>query len=415
MRIVINDFAGHPFQFQLSRELARRGHSVMHTYLADLSGPKGHNSKEAAKPEGVELIIEPVSVGANSSKYSYSARLRVHHRYVQALRERIGRFVPDVVISGNMPTDAQYRLNNYCKQRQVRFVHWMQDFYSLALETLMRRRFGVIGKIGALPFHILERQIFKRSDTVVYISEDFARLAASAGYVPRKSVVIENWASLEDLPVAEKDNHWSREYGLNDKFVFLYSGTMGLKHNPRTISDLARRFKDRPEVRVVVISEGIGRDFLQKCKCDYSLDNLLLLGFQPYSILPQVLASADVLLASVEPDSSVFSVPSKVLTYLCAGRPVLVSVPEDNLAARIVSRAGAGHVCNPLNPSEFLERAEAIWGDRASRQQMGLAARKYAEFTFDITKIGGLFESAIQDSSVNRLPLVAPATMRASQ
>jgi len=30
MRIGIHDFSGHPFQVQLSRELASRGHEVVH-------------------------------------------------------------------------------------------------------------------------------------------------------------------------------------------------------------------------------------------------------------------------------------------------------------------------------------------------------------------------------------------------
>jgi hypothetical protein len=54
-------------------------------------------------------------------------------------------------------------------------VHWVQDFYALALETLLRRKWGVIGKAAATPFHFLERRIFKTCDAVVYISDDFSR------------------------------------------------------------------------------------------------------------------------------------------------------------------------------------------------------------------------------------------------
>ena len=41
MRILINDHAGHPFQVQLSRKLAERGHKVLHTYCASVQQPRG--------------------------------------------------------------------------------------------------------------------------------------------------------------------------------------------------------------------------------------------------------------------------------------------------------------------------------------------------------------------------------------
>jgi len=412
MKILVHDFAGHPFQFQLSRELARRGHDVMHAYFADLPGPKGKLCLEA--DEAKRLFIEPLKIGKKFKHYSYFERLRVHHQYVAILKRRVREFQPDVVISGNTPTDVQYRLSAECMRRNIRFVHWIQDFYALALETLLTRKIGLLGKAGATPFHLLERHIFKTCDAAVYISDDFPHYAATAGYVPKKSVVIENWASLEDLPERQKDNAWSRAHSLHDKFVFLYSGTMGLKHNPHTLAELARKFSGTPDVRIVLVSEGIGREFLEDCKRREGLDNLILLDFQAYADLPAVLGTADVLLASVEPDSSVFCVPSKILSYLCAGRPILMSVPEHNLASRVIERAEAGYVCNPRNLLEFLGRAESIWANRDLAARMGMKARRYAEVNFNIDRIGDLFEEVLRASELDALPMANPITMRAS-
>ncbi|HEY3935865.1 MAG TPA: glycosyltransferase family 4 protein [Bryobacteraceae bacterium] len=413
MKILVNDFAGHPFQFQLSRELVRRGHKVMHTYFADLSGPKGQLCPVGC--EAVRLSVEPLRVGKNFNRYSYLERLKAHRQYVGLLKTKVSQFQPDVVISGNMPTDAQHSLNAECIRRNIRFVHWVQDFYALALETLLCRKLGVLGKAAAAPFHFLERRIFKTCDAVVYISDDFSECAASMNYSSKKAVVIENWASLEDLPERGKNNPWSRAHSLHDKFVFLYSGTMGLKHSPQTLAALARRFRSRPDVRIVLVSEGIGREFLAACKRREALDNLILLDFQPYVQLPEVLASADVLLANVEPESSVFCVPSKILSYLCAGRPILMSVPTQNLAARVIEQAHAGYVSDPNKPFEFLNRAESIWADRALCARMGICARQYAESTFDIGRIGDLFENVLRGGKADALPLGDPVTLRVPQ
>src|SRR5262245_65296140 len=41
LRILVHDFAGHPFQIDLSRALARRGHIVQHVYCGSYTSGKG--------------------------------------------------------------------------------------------------------------------------------------------------------------------------------------------------------------------------------------------------------------------------------------------------------------------------------------------------------------------------------------
>jgi len=412
MKIFVHDFAGHPFQIQLSNELARRGHSVVHAYFADIPGPKGKFSGTGELPN---LRVEPIHVKRPFAAYSYFQRMITHREYAGILTAKIREFEPDVVLSGNTPTDAQYLLNRECKRRNIRFIHWMQDFYALALEALLTRKLGSGGgKLCALPFHLLERKIFKSSDAVVYISDDFAAYAAKQNYSPNRSVVIENWASLNDLPVRPKNNRWARENELHDKFVFLYSGTMGLKHNPHTLLQLSRRFQSCEDVRIVLVSEGIGRDILEEAKKKERLDNLVLLDFQPYGLLPDVLASADVLLASVEPDAGSFCVPSKILSYMCSERPILMSVSPQNLAARIVARSDAGFVTAPGDDEGFMNKALELYENPRRWRELARNARRYAESTFDIDQIGSIFEAVLRGEGEEMTAVSAPVPMRTS-
>ncbi|HKD95954.1 MAG TPA: glycosyltransferase, partial [Gaiellaceae bacterium] len=176
------------------------------------------------------------------------------------------------------------------------------------------------------------------------------------------------------------------------RFVFLYSGTLGFKHDPSLLLELARWAAGHDSV-VVVVSEGPGSDWLAREGADEP--GLLLLPYQPYERLPEVLASADVLLALLEPDAGSFSVPSKVLTYLCAARPLLVSVSGDNLAARVVVRSGGGLVVPPKDPEALLAAAAALHADASRRAELGRSARAYAERTFDLERIADRFEQVL--------------------
>ena len=111
--------------------------------------------------------------------------------------------------------------------------------------------------------------------------------------------------------------------------------------------------------------------------------------------MSQVLASGDILVVVLKPEAGVFSVPSKVLSYLAAGRPILAAIPADNLAARVIERADAGRLVPPRDPGRLVEAASAFLADAAARVRSGENARAYARDTFDIDRIADRFESVL--------------------
>ena len=131
-----------------------------------------------------------------------------------------------------------------------------------------------------------------------------------------------------------------------------------------------------------MVSEGKGRDWLEDWQREQRADNLVLLDFQPYEDLPDVMATADVLVAILEPDASRFSVPSKVLTYLCASRAVVGVLPEQNSVAEILLSQGAGLVVDPTRRQDVGAVVARLLDDGAARLAMGTAGRRYAERVF---------------------------------
>jgi len=261
------------------------------------------------------------------------------------------------------------------------------------MQRILAGRVPLVGGVAGRAFIRLERRMLRGSAAVVTISADFVPTLARWGVPSERVHVIENWAPLDELPDRPRDNTWAHEHGLVGRQVLLYSGTLGLKHNPDLLLQLARRLSGREEVRVVVISEGLGADWLRERAG--GLHNLVQLPFQPYERLPDVLASGDVLLVILEPDAGIYSVPSKVLSYYCARRALLAAIPGENLAARLLRASGGGVVVEPADAEGFAAAAAQLLDDGGRRAEMGTRARAYAEQTFDIRLIGDRFESVL--------------------
>jgi glycosyltransferase involved in cell wall biosynthesis len=398
-RIAVCDYAGHPFQVQLSRELAFRGHEVLHLHAAGYVTGKG--AVAAAEGDPPTFAVEAVGEGKPFDKYSKLKRPVDEWSYGRQLASRVLAFGPDVVFSANTPLLAQEVVQWACVRRHIPFVFWQQDIVSIAMKRAAEKEIPVVGGALGKAFMRLERRLLHRSDAIVCIAEDFRPTLAAWGIPADKVHVIENWAPLDEIPVGPRENEWTRVQGLGGKRILLYAGTLGLKHNPDLLLRLAVRFRDEPDVRVVVISEGLGADWLADRVARDEVSNLTLLPFQPYDVLPFVLASADVLVTILEPDAGRYSVPSKVLTYHCAARALLAAIPRMNLAARIIEREESGLVVDPMDADAFVEAGATLLADEGLRARMARSARRYAEEAFDIATIGSTFEAIVNRAIVS--------------
>lgn len=382
VRVVVHDFSGHPFQAQLARQLAREGHDVTHTYCSSFQTPKGAVGEDTSSGR-----YRSVGIALSKPFDKYSARRRALQEieYAWRLTRHVARVRPEVVLTANSPLLSAWLFQIAMVLRRTPMVFWQQDVYSVAMQQHIASKGRGLGRIAGRGFVAIEKWLLRSSRRVVVISDDFLTTLRDWGIDPAKVTVIPNWAPLEEVPVRPRPNAWSERAGIGDTdTVFLYAGTLGLKHRPSVLLAVAEAFADRADVRVIVASEGFGATWLEENDEKGALE---IIPFQPYADLPDMLGSADVVIVLLEPDAGTYSVPSKVLTYHCAGRPILGAMPQDNLATRIIESNGSGIVVTSGEEHDFVARALELAASPAEREEMGRAARAYAERTFDIDDI----------------------------
>lgn len=394
MRIIIHDYAGHPFQVQLSRELATRGHNVLHLYCGSTLTPRGDLNPH--ERDSSTFAIREISLGQVIPKTRFVRRFQLEVQYARLLVADIQSFKPDVILSANTPSIAQLKLAKWCCRSGARLVSWIQDIYGLAAYRLLGRKLPGVGHLVGQYFISLDKAAARRSDAIVVITDDFRDVLTKWGVEASRIHVIHNWAPLADLPQRPRDNAWSCRQSLGEGVSFIYSGTLAMKHNPALLLELAKMLDADSSGELLVVSEGTGVEWLAEQADRAQLKSLRRLAFQPFETLPDVLGSADVLVAILEAEAGVYSVPSKVLSYLCAGRPVLLAVPKENLAAKIVVKSGAGLVVEPTDLLGFCAAAKQMVQSPQLRHQFGQAARHYAESHFDIRRIGDQFEAILR-------------------
>jgi glycosyltransferase involved in cell wall biosynthesis len=382
MRLLVSDYSGHPFQVQLSRHLAAKGHDVTHVYFSEFQTPRGDLEERADDPTLFRL--RPVSIGRPFAKTRFLKR-RMQELQVGAEIAKVIKDVnPEVVLSANAPLDTQRRILRATKTQGARFFFWLQDIYSVAITSVLEQKFGPLGRFVGHRYRSLEVAMMNRSDGIIAVSADFLGFLREHR-VCTPATVIENWAPFDRL--SERARNPSP--GERKPFRFVYSGTLGYKHDPELLLLLA----ERTGAEVHIHTEGPTAEFLRNEATRRGLsDTVRVSGWVPFDELALVLDRADVLVAMIGTEAGTYSVPSKVFSYLCTGKPLLLSVPAENLAARVVARENAGLVAAPERRDEFLANALRLQANPDLRASLGRNGLAYAERAFDIDRIAERFK-----------------------
>ena len=378
--MLLYDHGGHHFTCELARDLQAEGTPMVYAFTDGVTAPHGRVQTSDA------LRVEALGKGRPFERYALAKRVVAEVRLgIEAAnvtrRARVGH-----VITCNMPVIMVAILATWSKLTRRRFTVWFQDSQAGIAAKL------VSSWVGLRLISWVEGWGLRRADRVIAISEAMVREAKRMGVRRDRIALLPNWAPISQIPVMDKANEWSVREGLDQKFVFLYSGTLGLKHSPERLVELARWIKQEGHDAVVlVVSEG---PYAEQIEAEAQRDGLPLTRrpYQPAEVLPQVLATADVCVVLLDADGGEFSVPSKVWSYMCAGRAILASVPLENQAANEIKLANAGvSVASTAESRTFLRACEHLLGSREHRCRYGANGRAFAEEHFQTASVVQLF------------------------
>lgn len=374
MRIVVLDYSGHIPQADLARSLAKRGHNVRHMYCSDYISGRGVVEREATDPIDLEFI--DISIKKDFNRYNPLERLKHELTIAKEFWSKIQEFNPDHTIFSNVPLFAMSRLAKKMKNNNCPYLFWWQDVYSIAIGESFRK-FGILAWPIKKYLISLEKKILRESHSVVAISPNFEPIFRSWKQDLKKFSMYPNWTPINLFPKKQPSSA-----NVNRK-IAVYAGTLGMKHRPELLLQLAddSEFRELGGV-VVVVSEGHGREFLEKR--ENKRENIELEDFLPIPDLAQLFADASALIAVLEPVASTFSVPSKIMSYLSAGKPIVASIDPNNASAKILKESGAGIVISPDAPAiQFCKAVTKVISDSQIAISMSEAAQEYSQKYFD--------------------------------
>jgi colanic acid biosynthesis glycosyl transferase WcaI len=237
-------------------------------------------------------------------------------------------------------------------------------------------RHGLAFRIGRL----LERLVYRLTDHILVISEGFREKVLEQGAPPEKVQRISDWVDLAAIRPSPPVPELRRLMGAGPADVLvLHAGNMGEKQGLDNALEAAGLLEGALPCRLTLMGDGMDRPRLEAMVAARRFSNVGFLPLQPASMFPDLLASADVLLLNQRAQVVDSVAPSKLLSYLASGRPVVAAVNASSEAARLIHDAGAGLIVPPEQPAALADAFRTLAAAPERRTAMGVQGRRYVE------------------------------------
>jgi colanic acid biosynthesis glycosyl transferase WcaI len=224
------------------------------------------------------------------------------------------------------------------------------------------------------------------SDMVVLVGNDMSETLKERykGTKVPDYVVINNWTNEEEIIPLDKEEPQIESFikvnGLENKFIIMYSGNLGLYYDLENIIKVTKHFNNNNELAFLFIGEGAIKNKMQEYVQNNKINNVFFLPYQPKEFLKYSLNVADVHMVVNQKGIKGVSVPSKIYGVMAAGKPILGVLEQDSEAQMLITKSNSGIVVEPQDYQGIISGIEYFYQlDKESLRDLGMGGRHYLE------------------------------------
>ena len=218
----------------------------------------------------------------------------------------------------------------------------------------------------------LEKRMYAAADRIVTVGPGYREGLVARGVDEAGITIIPNGVDRELFSPREDDGRLREEWGLGDRFVCAYVGTVGMGSGLEIALRAARLLaaQGRDDVRLLIVGDGAVRAQLAAAAEAEGLRSVVFTGRLPKARMPEVLAASDACLVHLSRTDLFKTVlPSKIFEAAAMGRPIVLGV--EGFAAELVGEADAGICIQPENEAELVQAVTELAGDAEKRMRLG--------------------------------------------
>lgn len=352
---------------------------VVPSYTGKIKDEYKNNRFYYENHKGMNLIRVRVPEFNKGSKFS-----RIKNIVVYFLNSVLATFKVknvDVIFTISQPPVLGGMLGRIGKSiKKCKFIYNIQDFNPEQVEAVGYFKNKLILNVAK----VLDNGNIKKADKILLVGTDqFETLENRKREFKEKGILINNWTDDKNIYPLEENSKdildLKRKYKLDNKFIVMYSGNLGLYYDLENIIKIAKNFQEYKDLAFVFAGEGAIKTKLENYKKKNNLENVYFLPYQPKDKLNISLNMADIHFVVNSKGIKGVSVPSKLYGVMAAGKPVLGVLEEGTEARIIIEKSNCGICTEPGNYKEIIDIIKKVYNNEKILEEYGINSRKYLE------------------------------------
>jgi glycosyltransferase involved in cell wall biosynthesis len=140
----------------------------------------------------------------------------------------------------------------------------------------------------------------------------------------------------------------------NKKLVIIFAGNLGRFQSLDTVIEAMKLLKNRKNIQLIIMGDGIEKtNLVYKVKKNNA--NVLFLNRQPANVAKYMINKADIGLVSLSPNVYKYGYPSKIMTYLEQGKPIIAVLEKESEIIKLMEFEKYGFCIDRLDPKKISE------------------------------------------------------------
>lgn len=304
------------------------------------------------------------------------ANVLLPYQYKKALKDNKIGFDFDLIITPTPPITL-YGVAAWLKQKSKGKIYLiLRDIFPQnAVDLDMLKKGGLIHSY----FSRKEKMLYAKSDAIGCMSQgniDFIK-KHNPEVSGKKLHLLPNWGDLVPLVSKSEIADLRKKENLENKFVVIFGGNIGLPQKLENIVDLAIACQDEKEILFLIMGSGNERQNLENLVASKKIKNLWLRDGLPQKEYMKWVQMADVGLISLSEKFTIPNIPSKSLSYYNTKTPILASVDSNTDFGVILEDQEVG-VWSEAGQTEALkDKLMSLYNNPELRSQMGENGYQY--------------------------------------
>ncbi len=358
--IDFKSYSEHNIYCDLLREFINNGHQVYcispaekRTGIATHFEENGHLLKlKIGNTQKTNILEKGIST------------LMLESQFIKAIKKHFSDTRFDLILYSTPPITLAKAVNYIKKRDGARTYLLLKDIFPQnAVDLGMMHKTGVKGLIYRY-FRKKEKKLYALSDRIGCMSQaNVDYILKHNPEIPREKVeVCPNSIEPMDVTLSEAAKIAMREkYGIpTDKKVFVYGGNLGKPQGIPFIIECLKAQLSNDRVYFLIIGDGTEFSKLQAFFDGEKPRNMKLMKRIPKEDYDRMIAACDVGLVFLDYRFTIPNFPSRLLSYMQAGLPVIACTDPNSDIGNVITDGGFGWWCESKNQENFSELVNSL-------------------------------------------------------